>query len=89
MTVFSNQVASTLFTGMTYLFKADGTYTAVILGQSGSSTWEFNADKTIITLEPGTDEAVDWKVVTLTDTELKITFADTDALTGIVTITFN
>jgi hypothetical protein len=85
---FGNLFAATFFTGTTYQFRPDGTYTAVILAQTGDSTWEFNADQTVITLEPGTAKAVFWKVITLSETELIITFEDADALAGIVTITF-
>jgi len=85
---FTNQFAAALFTGMTYQFKPDGTYTAVIIGQSGNGVWEFNSDKTVITLEPGTKDAIAWTIITLSDSELKVTFEDEDALTGIVTMTF-
>jgi hypothetical protein len=84
----TNQFASILFTGMTYRFNTDGNYIAVILTVSGNGKWEFNNDETVIALDSGTAEEVDWTIITLSDTELTISIPDTDALNGIFTMTF-
>lgn len=85
---FSNSLASTLFMGMTYEFKTNGSYEAVILGQPQGGSWEFNNSLTIITLNPGTTDAIEWTLVTLTDDELIITQEDSKAINGKVTWTF-
>lgn len=84
-----NQFAATFLTGATYQFRADGTYTLVFLGQPLIGAWEFNSDKTVITLEPGTADAIEWSIITLSDIELKVTYAEEDAITGFATVAFN
>jgi len=85
----TNSLASSLLDGTTYDFNIDGSYNAVNLGQPKSGTWEFNTPMTIITLNAGTNDALEWTIITLTDTRLIITQPDSQAIDGKVTLTFN
>ena len=85
---FTNSFAQALYTGTTYNFKEDGTYTAKILGISNDGTWSFNSDETQIVQDAGTSYAVTWTIKTLSETSLVISADDDGALDGTYTLTF-
>lgn len=86
---FQTQLGLASFNNMTYHFNVNGTYASVILGASGEGIWEFNADKSVIILDSGTVDVIEWTIITLNITELIVSFKDTDALNGKGTWTFN
>ncbi len=73
---------------MTYKFNTNGSYNAVIFGQTQNGTWEFNNDKSVITFNPGTSDTIEWTIITLTSTELTVTQLEIDAINGKITLTF-
>ena len=79
---FGTQLASALLNGMTYKFDKTGSYSTVVLGAPGEGIWEFNIDETGVILEPGTVDAIDWQIEALDDTQLIVSFAEADALSG-------
>ena len=85
----TNSLASTLLNGTTYDFNIDGSYDAVNLGQPQSGSWKFNTTMTIIILNAGTADALEWTIITLNVTKLIITQPDSGAVSGKVTFTFN
>ena len=86
---FQTQLGLASFNKMTYHFNVNGTYASVILGASGAGIWEFNADKSVIILDSGTVDVIEWTIITLNVTELIVSFKDPDALNGRGTWIFN
>ncbi len=63
---------SAFFTNSTLNFAADDTYTWTIMDMPTSGTWEWNADKTKITLDKGTEDEAVQTISTLTSDVLEV-----------------
>jgi len=86
---FGIQLELALNEKMTYSFNKNGICTIVALGVSRENVWEFNNDKTIVIINPGQADAQEWNIISLSETELVVSFEDADALNGTVIWTFN
>jgi|GEM_PF-3784164 len=60
------------FVQQTTTFNADGTYSATFSNKTETGTWKFNVDETNLEMTEGSSGTVNWEILTLTASSLKL-----------------
>lgn len=87
--VAENQIRNQILTGSRYNFRADGNYFSIVASIIDQGKWEFNIDKTVLTMDSGEPSEVVWTIITLSEEELTVSIEHEKAINGTYIMTFN